>query len=127
MNEVTLQLPKTLHRNLEILAEREAVPLTQYIVYILTAQTSGGYTVRVIPEDDVAGQKASFDSLLRKWGRIPPSEAERILDGRDHAKPEADLTPEVVSRLEARIARNKASHCDREVGVAQASVRRAAI
>ena len=104
MNEVTLQLPKTLHRNLEILAEREAVPLTQYIVYILTTQMSGGYTVRVVPEDDVVGQKASFDSLLRKWGSIPPSEAERILDGRETTEPEVDLTPEVVSRLKAQIA-----------------------
>jgi len=118
MNEVTLQLPKTLHRNLEVLAEREAVPLTQYIVYILATQMSGGYTVRVVPEDDVAGQRASFDSLLRKWGRIPPSEAERILDGREPAEPEADLAPEVVSRLKARIASSKASHCDRKVGIA---------
>jgi len=115
MNEVTLQLPKTLHRNLEVLAEREAVPLTQYI---LATQMSGGYTVRVVPEDDIAGQRASFDSLLRKWGRIPPSEAERILDGRESAEPEADLAPEVVSRLKARIAGSKANHCDREVGIA---------
>ena len=103
MNEVTLQLPKTLHRNLEILAEREAVPLTQYIVYILTTQMLEGYTVRVVPENDVTGQKGSFDSLLRKWGSIPPSEAERILDGREPTEPEVDLAPEVISRLKARI------------------------
>ncbi|MCP4344814.1 MAG: toxin-antitoxin system HicB family antitoxin [Desulfobacterales bacterium] len=103
MNEVTLQLPKTLYQNLEILAEREAVPLTQYIVYILTRQMSEGYTVRVVPEEDVVGQKASFDSLLKKWGRIPHSEADRILDRRETVPPEADLTPEVVSRLKGRI------------------------
>ncbi|RLC15878.1 MAG: toxin-antitoxin system HicB family antitoxin [Deltaproteobacteria bacterium] len=107
MNEITLQLPKTLHRNLEILAEREAVPLTQYIVYILTRQISEGYTVRVVPEEDVAGQRPSFDTLLRKWGGIPPSEADRIPDGREAAEPEADLVPEVVSKLRDQIARSK--------------------
>ena len=89
------------------MAEREAVPLTQYIVYILTTQMSGGYTVRVVPKDDVVGQKTSFGSLLRKWGSIPPSEAERILDGRETTEPEVDLAPEVVSRLKARIAQQR--------------------
>ncbi len=110
MTEITLQLPKTLYRNLELLAEKEAVPLTQYILYILTSQISSGYTVRVVPEEDVAGQKASFDNLLRKWGRIPPSEADRILDTRELSEPEADLDPEIVSKLRARIARSKDSN-----------------
>ncbi len=108
MNEVTLQLPKTLYRNLEILAENEAVPLTQYIVYILTRQISGDYTVRAVQEEDVTRQKASFDSLLKKWGKISPSETDKILDRREPAEPEAELSPEVVSKLKARIARNKA-------------------
>ena len=107
MNEVTLLLPKTLCRNIEILAAKEAVPLAQYIVYILTRQISGDYTVRVIPEEDVVRQKASFNSLLRKWGKVPSSEIDKILDRREPAKPEADMTPEVVSKLKARIARNK--------------------
>lgn len=110
MNEVTLQLPKTLYQNLEVLAKREAVPLTQYIIYILTSQMSGGYTVRVVSDENVVRQKASFESLLRKWGRITPSEADRILDRREPAEPEADLAPEVVSRLKARIARSKNNH-----------------
>ncbi len=108
MNEVTLQLPKTLYQNLEVLAKREAVPLTQYIIYILTSQMSGGYTVRVVSDENVVRQKASFESLLRKWGRITPSEADRILDRREPAEP--DLAPEVVSRLKARIARSKNNH-----------------
>ena len=57
MNEVTLQLPKTLYQHLDVLAEREAVPLTQYILYILTRQiVGGGFTVRVVPEEDVVSQ-----------------------------------------------------------------------
>lgn len=109
MNEVTLQLPKTLYQNLDVLAKREAVPLSQYILYILTRQfAGGGYTVRVVPEEDVVSQKASFDNLLRKWGKIPSSEADRILERREPAELEADLSPEVNS-LKARIARSESN------------------
>ncbi len=80
------------------------------------------YTVRVVPEEDVVGQKASFDSLLRKWGRITPSEADRILDRREPAEPEADLAPEVVSRLKARIARGKCNAGSYEGGVTPSDV-----
>lgn len=109
MNEITLQLPKTLYQNLSVLAKKEAVPLTQYILYILTRQIAEGYTVRVVPEEDVVSQKASFDSLLSKWGKIPFSEADRILERREPAELEADLSPEVVSSLKARIARSESN------------------
>jgi hypothetical protein len=107
MNEVTIKLPNTLYRNLEVLAENEAVPLNQYIVYILTRQMSEGYTVRVVSDEDIDRQKASFDSLIEKWGRIPPPEAEIILDRREPGEPEPNLPPETVSRLKARIAQTK--------------------
>lgn len=107
MNEVTLQLPKTLRRNLEMLAEQEAVPLSQYIVYILSRQISEGNTVRVVPNEEAAGQKAAFDSLLKMWGKVPPDEADRILDGREPTEPEAELDAEVVRRLKSKIADSK--------------------
>lgn len=103
MSQVTLQLPKTLRRNLETLAEREEVPLAQYIIYVLSCQVPGGYTVRVVPEDDAAAQKASFDDLLKKWGKVPASEADRILEERENAEPDADLTPELISNLQKRL------------------------
>lgn len=107
MNEVTLQLPKTLRRNLEMLAQQEAVPLSQYIVYILSRQISEGYTVRVVPNEEADRQKTVFDNLLKMWGKVPPDEADRILDDREPAEPEADLDAEVVRKLKARIASSK--------------------
>jgi len=103
MSEVTLRLPKTLHRNLEMLAEKEEVPLTQYIIYILSRQVPRSYTVQVVSDDDAAEQKVSFDSLLKTWGRIQASEADRILDERETAEPEADLTPELIGSLKKRL------------------------
>ena len=107
MSEVTLRLPKTLHRNLEILAEKEAVSLTQYIIYILSRQVPAGWTVRVVPKNDAAEQKVLFDNLLEKWGAVSDSEAERILNQRELAEPEADLTPELVSCLQKQIAQRR--------------------
>ncbi len=112
MNEVTLQLPRTLYQNLEMLAEREAVPLPQYIIYILTCQISGSYTLQVIPEEDVAEQKTSFDSLLKKWGKITPYKADIILNKRELVKPEPDLEPEIISRLKTQIAHSQGNCCD---------------
>ncbi len=110
MNEINLQLPKTLYQNLELLAEKEAVPLDQYILYILSSQVSSGYTVRVVPEEDVAGQKASFESLLRSWGRIPPAAVDRILDRREPSESEADLDPGIVRKLKSQITGGKDIH-----------------
>lgn len=110
MNEVTLQLPKTLYRNLEIMAEREAISLNQYILYVLTRQISGEYMVRVIPEEDASRQKESFDILLKKWGKISTTDVDKILDRREPMEPEADINPEAVRKLKNRIARNKGKH-----------------
>jgi hypothetical protein len=104
MSEVTLRLPKTLHRNLEMLAEKEEVPLTQYIIYILSRQVPRSYTVQVVSEDDAAEQKVSFDHILKSWGSMSTAEADRILDEREAVEPEADLSPELISILKKRIA-----------------------
>ena len=107
MNKVTLNLPKTLYRNLEIQAENEGIPLTQYIVYVLIRQTEGEYTVRVVPEQDVIRQKEAFESLLKKWGKASPSEIDEILDRRESVQPETELSSEVIANLKRRIAAAK--------------------
>jgi hypothetical protein len=67
----------------------------------------GDYTMRFVPEEDVVEQKAFFDSLLSKWGRITPSKTDKILDEREPVEPEATLAPEVISRLKTQIARRQ--------------------
>ena len=61
----------------------------------------------MVPREDVAEQKASFDALLKQWGRISISEADRILEERDTAEPEADLTRELIRNLKEQIAQSK--------------------
>nr|VFJ69034.1 MAG: hypothetical protein BECKFM1743A_GA0114220_104963 [Candidatus Kentron sp. FM]VFJ69048.1 MAG: hypothetical protein BECKFM1743C_GA0114222_105093 [Candidatus Kentron sp. FM]VFK17769.1 MAG: hypothetical protein BECKFM1743B_GA0114221_105013 [Candidatus Kentron sp. FM] len=104
MTEATLPLPKTLHRNIETLAERENISLTQRIAHLLNARTSDAHGGPVAFRDDATEQKASFDDLLGKWGTIPALDADEILDARQIQEPEPGLTPELVDHLKARIA-----------------------
>jgi hypothetical protein len=87
-----------------MLAEKEEVPLTQYIIYVLSRQVPRSCTVQVLSEDDAAEQKVSFDHLLNSWGSVSTAEADRILDERETVEPEADLSPELISSLKKRIA-----------------------
>ena len=67
MNQVQLEIPETLHRQLEERAQREGVSLQDYIVESLA---------RVVTVPDLAEQRAAFESLLN---RFPQEEAESAL------------------------------------------------
>ena len=62
MSRLTLRLPETLHRHLEILARREQISLNQYIVYALTRQSTLAYYVQAHPEKDIIGNRQSLRS-----------------------------------------------------------------
>lgn len=63
--------------------------------------------MQVIQKENAAEQKTSFDSLLKQRGRISASEADRILEEREPAEPEEDLTPELIRRLKKQIAQSR--------------------
>ena len=84
-----------------------AVLDTNVVFEGLSRQVPAGWTVRVVPKNDAAEQKVLFDNLLEKWGTVSDSEAERILDQRELAEPEADLTPELVRCLQKQIAQRR--------------------
>ena len=102
MSRLTLRLPETLHRQLEVQARREGVSLNQYIVYTLSRQLTQSYTVHAVPEETMAQQQAQFTALLRKLGQASPEAISAVLAARDHVEPEPDLTPDVVAQLRAR-------------------------
>jgi hypothetical protein len=108
MGRFTLRLPESLHHELEIQAQQEGVSLNQYIVYALARQAASRYTIQVLPPEIVEQQRTRFDQLLEHLG--PPSIAvtEAFLAERELAEPESDLTDEIITRIEAKIARKKA-------------------
>ncbi len=104
MSQLTLPLPKTLHHELEVLADNEGVPLNEYILYILSRQVAKAYTVQVTPKEALEMQDAGFKSLLGKWGKASPAAVDDILIKREVVEPEPELSPDVVETLKTKIA-----------------------
>lgn len=104
MSRLTLRLPESLHRQLEALATSESVSLNQYIVYALTKQVTQAYTVQAVPQKAIAEQHAAYTTLLQSLGKASLQEVRKILDERETAQPEADLTPNKVEKLRQKIS-----------------------
>jgi len=58
-------------------------------------------------EKDAAQQRSDFANLLNNLGQASFSEIEKIMQAREVVEPEPGLTPEVVKRLQERIANQK--------------------
>ena len=104
MNQLTLELPKTLHQQLKILAKDEGVQLQQYILYVLTQQVTSTYAVHVVSTKAIAQQEEAYKALRHRWAEAPISDIDEILAKREVVQPEVDLDPEVVKRLQEQIA-----------------------
>lgn len=105
MNRLVLELPETLHHQLEALARNEGVSLGQYILFALTRHATSAYTVRAISENEIAQQRTAFSALLQSLGQASFAEIEQTLRERETVTPEAGLTPEVMQRLQNRMAK----------------------
>jgi len=103
MSRLTLRLPETLHQQLAQLAEVEGVSLNQYIVYALTRQASLAYGIQAVPESEIAQQQQAFQSLIKQLGQTSPSEIKSVLAAREKTDPEAELSADIVERLQERI------------------------
>ena len=103
MSRLTVRLPETLHQQLIHLAEGEGVSLNQYIVYALTRQATLGYSVQAIPEAEVEQQRQAFKALVQKLGQASSTKLESVLAEREKVEPEAELSSEMVTRLQERI------------------------
>ncbi len=110
MSRLTLRLPQTLHTQLAGLAESEGVSLNQYIVYALSRQTTLAYTVQPVSERAIREQEASYTALLQSLGQASFAEIEELMAEREKVEPEPGLTPEVLEKLQLRIAEKKAEY-----------------
>ena len=104
MSQLTVELPQTLHHQLETLAQSEGVPLGQYVLSALTRQATLSYTAQAVPETEVAQQRTAFATLLNNLGQASFAEIEKTMQEREAVEPEVGLMPEVVQRLQSRIA-----------------------
>lgn len=108
MSRLTVRLPDTLHRQLSNAAQDEGVSLNQYIVYALTRQVTLAYTVHPVPTAEVAEQRASYTALLQNLGQATFEEIKAVMEAREKATPEQEITPEVIERLQERLSQARA-------------------
>lgn len=98
MNQLTLNLPETLYRQLESLARSEGVSVGQYALYALTRQASSAYRIQAVPIEIQAQEKAAFATLLQNLGQASETEVEQALYEREIVAPEPELSQELSSR-----------------------------
>ncbi len=105
MGHIQVNLPETLHRQIENIAQKESVSLSQYVIYALTRQITMGYTVQPVFEKELREQKADFEKTVESLG--PPASSEKMrqfMAVREIGEPERELPPEVVRRLQKKIS-----------------------
>jgi hypothetical protein len=107
MNQQVLELSETLQYQLKPLARNEGVSLGQYILFALTRQATLAYAVRAVSENEITQQRAAFSALLQSLGQASVAEIEQILRERETVSPEAGLTPEIIQRLQNRMAKQQ--------------------
>ena len=110
MSRLTLRLPETLHRQLEIQARMENVSLNQYLVYALTKYATTYPSIVPASDEDVQRQREAFQRLRASLHRGSPEEVRAALDEAEFVEPEPDLDPELVERLRLRINEARESY-----------------
>ena len=58
-----------------------------------------------MPASEAAEQKASYTALLQNLGQATFEEIEAVMEARERAVPETEITPEVIERLQERLVR----------------------
>ena len=104
MSRLTLRLPNTLHNQVRALAEHESISINQYVVYALTRQVTQAYNVQEVPDKVIRQQRAAYIALLQSLGQSSFEEIKEVLDEREQVELEVGLKPEVVEKLQNRIA-----------------------
>jgi hypothetical protein len=63
--------------------------------------------VRAVSETEIVQQRTAFSALLQSLGQASFAEIEQILRERETVTLEAELTPEVMQRLQNRMAKQQ--------------------
>jgi hypothetical protein len=107
MSQLVLDLPETLRQQLETHAQIEGVAVNDFVVDALTKRIASAYTVRVVPEEEVAQQRVAFATLLQSLKRGSPEEVAKVLAEREVVEPEPGLSPELIARVQKLIIKRQ--------------------
>ncbi len=110
MSQLVLEIPETLHQQLEGLARKEGVSLKQYLLFALTRQATSAYAVKAVSKKEIEQQKNDLATLLQNLGQTSFEKIEQVIQEREASKPEKGLSPEVVQRLQKRTSTHRATN-----------------
>ena len=103
MNQLSVSLPNTLFHQLTVLANGEGISLGDYILYALTRQATFAYTSQPLSENNIVQQRTSFNALCQNLDHASSDEISTVLAEREVVESEAELSPDVIKRLQKRI------------------------
>jgi hypothetical protein len=74
----TLRLPRSLHKGVKQLAEREGVSMNQIIATAVAEKLSALMTEDYLAERAARGSRERFEAVLRKVPHVEPEERDRL-------------------------------------------------
>ena len=78
MSTLSLRLPRSLHRGVKELAEREGVSMNQIITTAVAEKLSALMTEDYLEERAVRGSRERFKAVLDKVPDVEPEERDRL-------------------------------------------------
>lgn len=80
MNKLTVQLPESLHRSIQALAEREGYSIDQFLASAAAEKMAALRTLDYLRSEAANGRREDFDRFLAAVPDRPPAETDRVSD-----------------------------------------------
>ena len=80
MKKLTVQLPESLHRSIQALAEREGYSIDQFLASAAAEKMAALRTLDYLRTEAANGRREGFDRFLAALPDQPPIETDRMPD-----------------------------------------------
>lgn len=80
MSKLTVQLPDSLHRSIQALAEQEGYSIDQFLASAAAEKIAALRTLDYLRREATNGKREDFDRFLAAVPDKPPSETDRVPD-----------------------------------------------
>jgi Arc/MetJ-type ribon-helix-helix transcriptional regulator len=80
MKKLTVQLPESLHRSIQALADREGYSIDQFLASAAAEKMAALRTLDYLRNEAANGRREDFDRFLAAVPDQPPIETDRVQD-----------------------------------------------
>jgi predicted transcriptional regulator len=78
MSTLTIELPESLKRNIEVLAAKEGYTVSQFLASAASEKLAVILTMDYLRREAEAGRRADFDKFLAAVPDVPPAPSDNI-------------------------------------------------